>query len=55
MAEVAGTVTTAGFVGQAPVVPDANKIPDPPMNVFVDFICRRMRGESVTLPGLPPR
>lgn len=30
-------------------------IPDSAMNTMVDMVCRRIRGEAVTLPGLPPR
>ena len=49
----------AGIVSRSPSlieflqcgVPLADRL----MNSVVDFVCRRMRGESVTLPGLPPR
>ena len=30
-------------------------VPDPMMNAAADLVCRRMRGETITLPGQPPR
>ena len=30
-------------------------VPDPLMNTVADLVCRRMRGETITLPGLQPR
>ncbi|HET9832861.1 MAG TPA: hypothetical protein VFP91_14150 [Vicinamibacterales bacterium] len=58
---VAGAASdpVAGVISRSPALIEYLQcgvpLRDPQMNVVVDFVCRRMRGEAVTLPGLPPR
>jgi hypothetical protein len=49
----------AGVVSRSPELIEylqcGTPMADQAMNVIVDLVCRRMRGETITLPGLPPR
>jgi hypothetical protein len=49
----------AGIISRSPELIEylqcGTPMADQAMNLMVDLVCRRMRGETITLPALPPR
>ncbi len=49
----------AGIISRSPALVEYLQcgvpMPDARMSAIVDLVCRRMRGETVSVPGLPPR